>query len=287
MSGVGCQLAYFCFMDFLKTLFHRYVSASIHVSLALVCLLGYTELRSGHTVGGAYYGLLFFGSIAGYNAIKALAVPKGYTYADFWVRFVPGLSVPSLLAGLYFMTWLPVRTVVLLSLGAGIALFYALPLLPGKKSLRHFGSGKVFWVALVWTLVTLWIPFWGHMAWGMEWMLQSVQRMLLVGLLMLPFEVRDMGRDPQDLQTFPRRWGLPATRRYGWVGCVVFLALMGLREAPLAAEWGSGALMAVLAGLGIQYSRVDRGAFYASFWVEAIPIAGYLALWGLLKLQGL
>lgn len=271
-------------MRVLSALFAFYIQASFHVALSLISLLVFTWQLLGIPVSPAYCGALFFGSVAGYNAIKHGAEPWKHRKSRGQVnRAIYRVSLACGLLALALLTRLDLQTVLLLGLSGVIAALYALPVMPGFRNLRSFGLLKVGLVALVWTLVTLWIPLRDHGVFTeRDLLVEGFQRLLWVSLLMLPFEVRDMQVDPPALRTLPRRLGLGRTRQLGWAGAVVFAAATLLKSHPAEGELWVKGVAGLLTGLGIQGSRQGQSPYYASFWIEAIPLV-VLALytaWG-------
>lgn len=272
-------------MHLLRMVFGWYIKASIHVSLALVSLVAFTGRIFGIGVSHHYLLALFFGSIAAYNGIKYGLEPGKHPYR------VPGgftalvlLSLLSLTAALYHLSYLPPHVWILLMICGGITALYAVPLMPGLRNLRSRGVLKVVLVALVWTLASLWIPLWGSPEAG-SWDLkvESFQRLIWVILLMLPFEIRDMHHDPPDLRTIPQRWGIGVTRRLAWAGVVLFVGATWLKDTSDSGEFLTKFLVGILMGISVTFAREKQKPYYASFWVEAIPIAAWLLL---MLLQG-
>jgi len=271
-------------MRVLSALFAFYIQASFHVAFSLISLLVFTRQLLGIAVAPAYYGVLFFGSVAGYNAIKHGAEPwKHRKSRGSLNRAIFRVSLVCALLALAFMTRLDRATCLLLGLAGLIAALYALPVLPGFRNLRSFGLLKIGLVALVWTLVTLWIPFRDAGVFTQpDLLVEGFQRLLWVSLLMLPFEVRDMPIDPPAMRTLPRRLGLGRTRLLGWAGAFLFAAATFLKCQPAEGELLIKGVAGLLTGLGIQGSREGQSPCYASFWIESIPIAvmALYAGWG-------
>ena len=271
-------------MHFPARIFNWYIKASIHVSLALVCLVGFTARVLEVPVSPHYYLALFFGSVAAYNGIKYGVEPGRHPYR------IPGgftalvlLSLLSLTAALYYLSFLPPYVWLGLLLCGAITALYALPVIPGFPNLRSRGVLKVFLVALVWTLASVGIPVWGTKgAGGWDVGVEAFQRMLWVVLLMLPFEIRDMHHDPPGLRTIPQRWGVPFTRRLAWVGALLFIAATWLKDSPATGEFLCKAVTGVLTASFVAFARERQRPYYASFWVEGIPV---FALFLLLLLQ--
>lgn len=275
------SMAYFYDMRFFSALFAFYVRASFHVSAALIALVAYTGLLFGLTLPPAYYGALYFASVAGYNGIKYGVEPwkhlpaKGAAQRQiFW------MSMGCL--GISFIFLLGLRPVYWVLLGSCslLAAVYALPVLPGLRNLRSYAGLKVPVVALVWMALSVLIPVYvseGAIRWDQG--VEGFQRFLWVFLLMIPFEVRDLRYDPPELKTLPRRWGVKGVRRIGWALAALFVAACWLKEPLLSADLLSKIVVGILLVAGIQFSREDQSETYAALWVESIPIAGYLMLW--------
>ena len=267
-------------MHFFRMVFSWYIKASIHVSLALVSLVAFTGRVFGLEVSRHYFLALFFGSIAAYNGIKYGLEPGKHPYR------VPGgftalllLSLLCLAWALFHLSYLPPHVWILLMVCGGITALYTLPLMPGLRNLRSRGVLKVVLVALVWTLASLWIPVWGSFQIG-DWDLgvESFQRFVWVLLLMLPFEIRDMHHDPPELRTIPQRWGTGATRKLAWAGVILFVGATWLKDAAAPGEFLCKTVVGVLLGLSTAYAGERQGRYYASFWVEGIPILAWLLL---------
>ena len=151
--------------------------------------------------------------------------------------------------------------------------------MPGLKNLRSLGILKVALVALVWTLASLWIPVWGVLEAG-DWDLavETVQRLIWVTLLMLPFEIRDMHQDLPELRTIPQRWGVHTTRWLAWVGVLLFVGATWLKDALAPGEIACKTAIGLLMGFSVTFAGERQGRYYASFWVEGIPIMAWLLL---------
>jgi len=262
--------------------FQWYIRGSIHVSLCLLALVGFSSAVFDAEVPVTYYLALFFGSIAGYNTIK-----YGPESGKYW-RLVGGerrsvivLSALSLGAGIYYLIQLPPGVWLLFLLAGLITALYAVPLKPGGVNLRSYGFLKVILVALVWTILSVWAPLWGlnNVAnWDVG--VESFQRILWVYLLMLPFEIRDMGSDPPQMKSIPQRFGLKATRYIAWGIAVLFALATGMKDTIAVGEYEVKTAVALLMGLSITFANEKQHSYYAAFWVEGIPLVALgLLLW--------
>jgi 4-hydroxybenzoate polyprenyltransferase len=263
-------------------IFQWYIRGSIHVSLCLLALVGFSSAVFDAEVPKVYYLALFFGSIAGYNTIKyGPESGKHWRLVGGERRFVIALSALSCGAGIYYLMQLPPGVWLLLFLAGIITVFYAVPLKPGGINLRSYGLLKVILVALVWTVLSVWAPLWGQEELkGWDVGVESFQRILWVFLLMLPFEIRDLKTDPPQMKSIPQRFGLRATRNMAWGIAVLFALATGMKDSLAVGEFGVKTAVAVLMGLSISFATEKQHPYYAAFWVEGIPLVALgLLLW--------
>jgi len=262
--------------------FQWYIRGSIHVSLCLLALVGFSSAIFDAEVPVVYYLALFFGSVAGYNAIK-----YGPQSGRYWHlvggerRFVIVLSALSFGVGIYYLMQLPPGVWLLFILAGLITALYAVPLIPGGVNLRSYGVLKVLLVALVWTILSVWSPLWGlNQVANWDVGVESFQRILWVFLLMLPFEIRDLKTDPPQMKSIPQRFGLRATRSIAWGIAVLFALATGMKDTMAAGEYEVKTVVALLMGLSITFAGEKQHRYYAAFWVEGIPLLALaLLLW--------
>ena len=109
---------------------------------------------------------------------------------------------------------------------------------------------------------------------ALDWdiMVGLAQRFLMVLVLMLPFEIRDLDYDDPELRTLPQRFGYPRTKILGAAGMVVFFLLTFMKDHLTHLEvLGKGLVFFVLGGLLLVTKR-NQSQFFSSFWVESVPI---------------
>ena len=108
-----------------------------------------------------------------------------------------------------------------------------------------------------------------------HWIL-VVQRIFIVIVLMLPFEIRDLDEDQVHLSTIPQKIGIKNTKIIGFalLGDSILLEFFKhqLSQNILLTACFIGVLSAVL----LAKSQKQQGRYYASFWVESIPVFALL-----------
>ena len=267
-------------MNWLKYIFHFYLDASIHVAISVFACIEITCIFFGLPRDNHISYLAFFGTIACYNFVKYGVEAKKYLLAAN--SYHKNIQVFSFMAGgfaLYhayfvsFDTWIGI---VVLSV---LTSLYAIPLLPNTKNLRNLGGLKIFVVALVWAGTTVVLPIIAAnktMNWDVG--VEGVQRFLMVLILMVPFEIRDMEYDDPELKTLPQRFGFVNTKIYGALGAVVFFFLTLMKDHLTYLDVIGKGVLFLLLGIFIFLTKRRQTKYFSSFWVEAIPIFWWICI---------
>ena len=169
--------------------------------------------------------------------------------------------------------WITILVLVILS---GL---YAIPLLPQTKNLRNLGGLKIYLVALVWMGCTVVLTVVDtKLELTFDVFILMLQRILLVLVLLIPFEIRDLLYDEVNLRTLPQRIGVPKTKRVGYFLVLFYLSLLLLKKEQKIVEVISKLLFGATLLAIIKLTKEKQPKYFASFWVEALPIL-YLAIW--------
>lgn len=282
MTGGKDRFLYFCLMHRLNKIFDYYVKASIHVAFSVLAFLYLTCQLLNIPIRWNLFFCIFFSTIPAYNLIKNTGRKKNRLYGLLSMdRFTLLLSSVSLAMAGYFGMYLAWPTLAgMLCLGA-IAGIYALPVLPRGRNLRHSGVVKILLIGLVWAGTTVLLPVLevGQAISGDVW-IEFSQRILITLVLMVPFEIRDLGTDPDEMLTIPQRFGTGKTKRIGlWLCFACFLITYlkdDLSEMEILAKGGIVLSLTIL----LLFLPQRQGRYFASFWVEAFPVFWAVILWG-------
>ncbi|MFH6602292.1 hypothetical protein ACEZ3G_02295 [Maribacter algicola] len=264
-------------------IFNFYLDASIHVALAVFALVQITGgvLKFETSAHLSYF--LFFGTIACYNFIKYGVGSKKYILvSNRYHKNIQIASFVALIPALYhacfftYETWLGVIVIIVFT---GL---YALPIMPHGKNLRSRGLLKIFLVGLVWSLTTVALPaIQANKIMNWDVLIELIQRFLLVLVLMIPFEIRDLKYDKLDLDTLPQRVGIMNTKKIGYIVTLVLYIMTFLKDELAWSEILGKAILGVMLCLALIYVKKDRSKYFASFWVEAIPIFWWAVIFSL------
>lgn len=265
-------------MRSLKTFFEFYINSSTHVALAVVSLSVISFLELKIPLQKELLVFTFFGTITGYNFVKYAGIAKlHHASLAKSLRWIQIFSLFSFLV-LVWSFFLVSQKVLFWTAFFGIfTLLYALPVFSKRRNLRSISGIKIFIIALVWAGVTVVLPAASaEVAFDQPVLIAFLQRFLLVLVLILPFEIRDLKYDLQQLGTIPQKVGVTKTKMLGSFFLLLMLLLELLKNYH--ASWAAFLLMLAMAGVFTWSANERQSKFFASFWVEAIPIFWLLML---------
>jgi len=261
-------------MNWCRYLFHFYLDASIHVALSVFAFIEITCIFFGLPRDNHISYLAFFGTIACYNFVKyGVEAKKYFLVANNYHKNIQLVSFVAGALALYHSFFMSREVWVGIIVLSVLSSLYAVPLLPGIKNLRSLGGLKIFVVALVWGGATVLLPLVAADA-TLNWdtVVELLQRFIMVLVLMLPFEIRDLDYDSPELRTLPQRFGFTKTKFLGITAVVVFFFLTFLKDQLTYLElYGKCAAFLIL-GVLMMVTKRNQSQYFSSFWVESIPI---------------
>ncbi|MFT4985993.1 MAG: 4-hydroxybenzoate polyprenyltransferase [Flavobacteriales bacterium] len=193
-------------------------------------------------------------------------------------------SLPFL-ALLYSMFFLSKEEQFTLIPAALLSTFYVGDLFFRKRDtgLRSIPFIKIFLIAFVWTVVTVWFPLtmsYDHPS--LEYIVVSFERFFFIMAITIPFDIRDLGIDSKGLRTIPQILG---EKKAKWLsiffllgaatfsGVLFYLKIYGIQLTIGAV------LFYILTLILIAGSGKGKSDYYYSFWIEGTMLA-----WGALLL---
>jgi len=265
-------------MQGFKKIFKFYINASFHVALAVVCLTDITIQEFDVPRNYKLLLFIFFASITGYNFVKYSGIAKVNHLS--LAKNLRQIQIFSFIAfiGLVYLTFHQSFLVLLFSGILGLfTLLYALPLFGYNTSLRNLSGLKIFVIAFVWAGVTVLLPLADNInVWKWDVFVLFLQRFFLVLALILPFEIRDLRFDLAQLGTIPQKFGVRGTRIIGLVLICLFVLLEFVKHQTSMVNTASLIFVGILVLVQIRYSTTRQSKYYASFWVEGVPIFWWL-----------
>lgn len=268
-------------MRLIKSIFDFYLNASVHVALAVMSLIGVTLILLDIPPNCFLLAFTGFSTVVCYNFIKyGVEAEKYLIVSNRYHRYIQMFSFLCFGFAMFFLAQLDQKIWWAIGILGFVSTLYAVPLLPKSGNLRSFGGMKIFIVAIVWSGFTIMLPVLdAQLTFSWDIGVLFAQRFLLVLILILPFEIRDLKWDSQDLRTLPQILGVQKTRKLGVVLIIIFLLLTFLRDEIEIKEVMARIIMGIVL-FGLFLSKLDFGKRYlASFWVEGIPMFWLAVLW--------
>ncbi|WP_396591783.1 hypothetical protein [Allomuricauda sp. R78024] len=261
-------------MRLLKTIFDFYLDASVHVALAVISLVVVTTLLLNVPIDFSLIGFVFCSTMVCYNFVKyGVEAEKYLIVSNVYHKNIQVFSFFGFALAIYFLMNLS-REIWFAVIGLGlISTLYAIPFLPNAKNLRSLGGFKIYIVAIVWVGFTALLPVLESetpITWDL-WVLFS-QRFVLILILILPFEIRDLQWDDKRLKTLPQLVGIQKTRMTGFVLIAVFFLLTFLKDDLLLSELTARFFVSIALTVVFLLKSKMQDKYFASFWVEGIPI---------------
>ncbi len=260
-------------MKIIFSAFRFYLNGSIHVAIAVCSLVSVTILEFHLEFPVSLFCFLFFGTVTGYNFVKysEIAGARHKTLRDS-LKSIQLFSFLALCGMIFFGVQLSIETLVTIGVFAIFTVLYAVPLLK-RRSLRTLGGLKIFIVALVWAGVTVIVPaIASKLSLNLACWLTFIQRFLIVVVLTLPFEIRDLTYDSSSLQTLPQLLGLKKTKFLGIILLLMAIILEGFKDDFAHNHFASLILLCSLIAVLLMASEKEQSKYFAAFWVESVPV---------------
>lgn len=261
-------------MRWLSIFFRFYIESSIHVALSVLALIWITFLKLDIPLDISVSIFAFSGTIVGYNFIKydeLVRVRK--VKLSFMFKTIIGFSFIFFLVTFYYFLQLQTITKLFGFIGLLITILYTLPLFPHKTNMRNWAGIKIFLVALVWVMVTVWLPVLNYeYDFNVLVILKSIQRFILVFILMLIFEIVDLLNDAPYLRTIPQQLGEKKTKYLSYGLSVLFLLFDFLKPNITLNEIIADTVLILILGAFTYFASRKKKHLYTTFWAEAIPI---------------
>ena len=269
-------------MKWLQRIFDFYINSSIHVSLAVVALVFVTYSTLDILYQKEFILFVFFATITGYNFIKYSSLAKlHHRSLTESLRAIQLFSFVCFICMVYYTVFLSREVLFVCAIFGALTLLYALPVFSRKRNLRSFYGAKMYTIAIVWAGVTVILPVLDSLQeLQMDVWISFVQRFLFIIVITLPFDIRDLNYDREDINTIPKSLGIKYTKFLGVGLLIVFFILELFKDEIQYENVFALSIIGVLSVIFLIASSEKQYKYYASFFVEGLP----MVWWGLLYL---
>lgn len=267
-------------MMLFQKLFQFYVYSNLHVSLSVVCL----TLISGNlfhqnvTLEACFLGCSTFVAYHFTRYMNRLKYGKKHLLDSFSNQYKKGILLLIFLAFsvcTLLMFYLEYAQVVRLVPFGILTILYGVSFIKIKKkrySIRYIPGLKIFIIAITWAGVVVFF--------SLEFSLLSfsyfVQLFLWVVVLTIPFDIRDVTFDEGHIKTLPVILGIKKTKILGTFLLMCFLILHYVNFQ--AYQFTTMLLSSIILCVLVWKSTHKQSVYYASFWIEGIPIICFLLM---------
>lgn len=269
-------------MQLLKRIFDFYIYSNIHVALAGFCITKITLIKFGNIESYTPY-FVALSIIVSYNFIRYYEIKTSHlTWFKSWffehkkIIFVLTSFSVAMLVFITFFTEFDWRAILVLIPFAFMTFFYVIPLFKIGNieiSFRNFPSIKIFSICIAWAGISVFFPLYeSHSIIDLDVYLEFVQRFLLLIVIALPFDIRDVKVDSDSLKTLPQVLGIRATKIVGLVLLLEFVLLELFKQNISRDGMFILIIIAIISSLFLWFSSPYKTRYYTSFWVESTPI---------------
>lgn len=266
-------------MKWILRIFNFYINSSIHVSLAVVALVFVTYTTLDISCQKDLLFFTFFASITGYNFIKYSSLAKlHHRSLTESLRVIQVFSLGCFICMIYYTAQLPLDVLYACMVFGVLTLLYALPIFSRKRNLRSFYGAKIHTIASVWAGVTVLLPvLHSGQELNMDVWISFVQRFLFVVVITLPFDIRDLNYDRDEIHTLPKILGIGYTKILGVCLLMIFIIMDFFKNEFQYKNLVTLGIVGVLSAILLMNSSDKQSKYYASFYVEGLPL-----IWGIL-----
>lgn len=270
------------------------VHTNLWVGLA-VAGFSYWSFQESFRLMGLFYSLfLLLGTASAYSYMRWVKLVQGGNLNDsakrgWYQNDILALTF-TLSSGIIALSFLKIIFTWTLFWGLLPSLFISLiyPLafpFPNRyfSSLRGIPMLKLLIIAASWAWLSYGLPVLISQEWlGVPEILELLFRIILVVGLTLPFDIRDLDKDKPGLKTIPQLLGIQSSVHLAVFALVLYQIWMVIayflhyQSLPNALGW----LLALELGIWLikALPKQREREFYISFWLEGIPLYGFLLI---------
>ena len=274
---------YFCTMRTIKQVFDFYIFGNIHVGLATFCLTK-LSLETYGISNNLVPLFVLFSTIFVYNFIRLRKISTIQHWLSYFIRenkkAVLILSIVSFVVILFLSFSLNIKSIVALIPFGLAALFYVSPISFKNQfsfSLRSIAFFKIFLIAFTWAGVTVLFPLINYeLPIGLNEAILFIQRFLIIVVITIPFDIRDLSYDHENLKTLPQVIGLERSKVFGLFFLMLFLGLELQKSSSDNIELRINLVIALISMFFLIRANENQHKYYCAFYVESIPILWFL-----------
>ncbi len=263
-------------MKSLKSIFDFYIYSNIHVAIAGFSFTKITLLNFDiHENTSPFF--VFFATIVSYNFIRSYKIKEIDIFSMSWINrhknILIILNMIIIILLIFYAFRIKFSALLVLIPFALATFFYIVPFRINNKNLRSIASLKLFLIAITWAGVTVLFPLvQNDLFINTEVVIIFIQRFLFILAVTIPFDIRDIQVDHDQLKTLPQIIGVNSSKFFSGMVLIAFLLLEFLKIPFDKSNFYDILLLAMISFLWIFFAKENQNRYYTTFWVEALPI---------------
>ena len=265
-----------------KNIVDFYIRSNLHVGLAAGCLTWITLYERGFSNVNTLI-FVITSTVLSYNFIRLKRQNElEFSYQNWMEKnrnpiWFISLICALIVLGLSFQ--IKSSAFLILIPSVVITFFYGSRISKNSRlTLRDLAGIKIVTIALVWALVTVLFPLLQEQSsFDKNTWITFAQRFLFVFAITIPFDIRDLHIDQKEMKTLPLIFGTQFSKYVGF-GALFFFVWLEFGKTKDQQDLPVTLLMAIISSVFLYKSKTDNHTYFASFWVEAIPIIWVLLL---------
>ena len=261
----------------MKSFIRFIVFSNIWVAFCVVALCLSSEVLLS-TSNYKISQFVFFATIFIYNFQRVVRIEKGLNHVrKLWlvnqkIAIYVLMACGGLISVYCFFEFKLITQIFIVFVGT-ISFLYPF-------RLRKIPFSKIFIISFVWTVSTmLLLVLENNIPISQNIVLHLVSRFLFVFAITIPFDIRDLKYDAQNLQTLPLFFGILKARfiaLFALFMCLVISVFQHLENTIISSNLLALIFLYFVTSIFIVKSDKKRGEMYFSFWVESLSILCYL-----------
>jgi 4-hydroxybenzoate polyprenyltransferase len=271
--------------------------SNIFISLGAAAQGLVTYHLLGFDINWFVIGCLFFSTIVSYNFSILIQKPKNPQLSEYrrvrWIfnhyKMNVGITVFAALALIPCFLELHLKAQILLVILGIISIGYSTPLFSigkTKHGLRNIPGLKLFLIALVWALSSVWFPYVEFIATHqtntnvLDLILLIIKRLLFVTAITIPCDIRDMLQDSKyKLKTIATVYGEKKAYLFCQILLITYFFLSVLfPSAGLNLDFYGLSSTIFLTAWLIFKSKWEKNEYYYFFYLDGTLVLQYVLL---------
>ena len=263
----------------MKLIIRFLINSNIWVAICALALAASSEILL-QTTNYQISQFVFFATIFTYNFQRIISIQKekGHAWKNWFNKnsgVVYLLMFFALLMSVYQLLNFKLSTQIAILLTGSLSFLYPF-------GIRKIPFVKIFVISFVWSVSTmLLLALENNLSISQHIIWHLVSRFLFVFSITIPFDIRDLKYDADNIKTIPLFFGLEKSK---WIAifslfiCVIIATSQRLQSEMPLSNFLALILLYFLASVFIKKSNENNSEMYFCFWVESLSILLYLFL---------